>query len=75
MLNAANTRFPQPGEMWHPYFQNQSCTPFTAPEVPCELGNRPVYSINVTGAADVQAGMKFATEKNIRLSVMNTGLE
>jgi hypothetical protein len=38
-------------------------------------GNLAVYSINVTGADDVAAGLKFAQEKNIRLVVKNTGHE
>ncbi|RYP39365.1 hypothetical protein DL768_010721 [Monosporascus sp. mg162] len=41
--------------------------------IPCELGNYAAYSIRVTGADDVVAGLRFAQEKNIRLSIRNTG--
>jgi hypothetical protein len=66
---------PVPGEIFNPYWQNETCSPFTSPWVPCELGNRAVYSINVIGPADVQAGLEFATENNIRLVIRNTGIE
>lgn len=59
----------------NPAFQNQSCDPFTPTDQPCELGNYVSYSINVTEAADVVAGIKFAAEKNIRLVIKNTGHE
>ena len=38
-------------------------------------GNIAEYSINVTSAGDVAAGVKFAQEKNIRLVIKNTGHE
>ncbi|RYP42273.1 hypothetical protein DL767_000437 [Monosporascus sp. MG133] len=66
---------PVPGEVLNPYWQNETCSPFTAPEAPCKLGNRAVYSINVTGPCDVQAGLEFATKKNIRLVIRNTGID
>ncbi|KAI1824147.1 FAD binding domain-containing protein [Xylaria intraflava] len=66
---------PVAGEIFNPYWQNGTCSPFTAPEIPCELGNRAVYSINVTGPADVRAGLEFASEKNIRVVVRNTGID
>ena len=56
-----------------PYFQNQSCDPFTDSSVPCLLGNLPPYFVNVSSAQDVLAGITFAKEKNIRLVVQNTG--
>jgi D-arabinose 1-dehydrogenase-like Zn-dependent alcohol dehydrogenase len=59
----------------NPYFYNLTCSPFTPKDQVCELGERAVYSINVSSAADVQAGLKFAREKNVRLVVKNTGLE
>ncbi|KAJ5451873.1 FAD-binding type 2 [Penicillium cf. griseofulvum] len=71
----AHTLQPQPGEFMNAYFLNTSCSPFTPKSVPCELGNRAVYSINVTGPTDVQAGMKFASENNIRLVVKSTGID
>jgi hypothetical protein len=38
-------------------------------------GNIAEYSINVTSAKDVAAGVKFAQKKNIRLVIKNTGHE
>lgn len=58
-----------------PYHQNESCIPFTARNSTCLQGNYVQYAIDVTEAADVQAGLKFAQEKNIRLVVKNTGHE
>ncbi|GAW16867.1 hypothetical protein ANO14919_063130 [Xylariales sp. No.14919] len=60
-------------EFLMPYFQNQSCDPYTAQEKPCELGNYAQYSINVSTVGHVQAGIKFARENNIRLTIKNTG--
>ncbi|CAJ2508441.1 Uu.00g134670.m01.CDS01 [Anthostomella pinea] len=57
----------------NPFFQNQSCDPFTPREKPCELGNYAVYSINVSQPAEVVAGIQFASEHNIRLVIKNTG--
>ena len=59
----------------NPYFQNLSCSPFTPMFWPCELGDRAVYSISVSGPADVQAGLEFASKNNIRLVIKSTGLE
>ncbi len=58
-----------------PYFQGNSCSPYTPETTPCTLGNLVDYSINVTSAEDVLAGVKFAQEANIRLVIKNTGHE
>ena len=58
-----------------PWWQNATCNPFTPREQPCEIGNYPIYSINVSSAADIIAGVNFAQEKNIRLVIKNTGHE
>lgn len=58
-----------------PYWQNQSCDPFTARATPCKLGNYVSYSINVTGVDDIKAGIHFAKKHNIRLVIKNTGHE
>jgi hypothetical protein len=65
----------RPSEIMNPYYQNRSCDPFTPEDTPCELGNYASYSINVTGARDVIAGIQFAKEKNVRLVIKNTGHE
>ncbi|KAK0702405.1 hypothetical protein B0H67DRAFT_614299 [Lasiosphaeris hirsuta] len=62
-----------PVEFNTPYFQNQSCDPFTPSTQPCVLGNYVSYAINVTGVSDIVAGLKFAAQKNVRLVIKNTG--
>ncbi|KAL8841192.1 MAG: hypothetical protein Q9170_001046 [Blastenia crenularia] len=56
-----------------PYWLNNSCSPFSGPNGSCTLGNTPVYAINVDSAGTVAAGLRFAREKNVRLSIKNTG--
>ena len=56
-----------------PYWLNDSCSPFDDPDSPCTLGNIAVYAIDVDSAETAAAGLKFAQEKNIRLSIKNTG--
>ncbi|KAI0003531.1 hypothetical protein F4779DRAFT_621839 [Xylariaceae sp. FL0662B] len=63
----------KPAEIINPFFQNQSCDPYTPKNEACEIGNYAVYSINVTGPADVVAGIEFAKQKNVRLIIKNTG--
>ncbi|CAG8893677.1 unnamed protein product [Penicillium egyptiacum] len=62
-----------PAEILNPYFQGQYCEPFTPKGKPCTLGNYAVYSINVTGVSDIQAGLAFATRHDVRLTIKNTG--
>lgn len=56
-----------------PFFANQSCDPFQPRERPCELGNYVRYAVNASGASDIQRAIAFATSKNIRLVIRNTG--
>lgn len=65
----------KPAEIMNPYYQNQSCDPFTDASRPCELGNYASFSIDVTGASDVIAGLQFVKDNNIRLAIKNTGHE
>lgn len=65
----------KPAEIINAYYQNQTCDPFARTEQACELGNYAVYSISVSGADDVIAGLNFAREKNIRLAIRTTGHE
>ncbi|KAF7950063.1 hypothetical protein EAE96_007364 [Botrytis aclada] len=62
-----------PSSIMSPIFQNQSCDPFTREDSSCSLGNYVDYSINVSSAADVSAGLAFAQKGNIRLVIKNTG--
>lgn len=68
-------RTSQPAEILSPWFQNQSCTPFTPQSSPCTLGNYASYSINVSGANDIVTGLRFAQNNNIRLVIKNSGHE
>ena len=63
------------GEFDAPYFQNQSCDPYTPVSQPCVLGNYASFSINVTCAEDVIAGLEFAKKQNVRVVIKNTGHE
>ncbi|KAM7211559.1 hypothetical protein V8F06_013056 [Rhypophila decipiens] len=59
-----------------PYWDNNTCHPFVplgTDVSSCGIGNLAVYAINVSDAATVAAGMKFARQKNIRLVIKNTG--
>lgn len=50
-------------------FTNYTCQPTLDPSQSCTIGNYPVYVINAMTVEDVQAGVKFANENNIRLYV------
>lgn len=52
-----------------PYFANQSCDPFQPRNGSCAIGTYVQYTINVTCAADVIAGIDFAKKQNIRLVI------
>lgn len=56
-----------------PFFANRSCDPFTEKSAGCVLGSYVQYAVNVSSAADVSAGIKFANDRNIRLVIRNTG--
>ncbi|KAI1183349.1 FAD-binding domain-containing protein [Nemania serpens] len=56
-----------------PYWLNNTCTPFGESGSTCTLGNLAQYAINVTGAADIIAGLQFVKKYNVRLTVKNTG--
>ncbi|KAI0386970.1 hypothetical protein F5Y04DRAFT_288775 [Hypomontagnella monticulosa] len=56
------------------YWQNNTCSPFGADtNGTCEMGNLASYAINVSDASTVAAGILFAKENNIRLTIKNTG--
>ncbi|KGO72709.1 FAD linked oxidase, N-terminal [Penicillium italicum] len=62
-----------PTSVMTPWFQDQECSPYTSVSTPCQLGNIVAYSINVSSAADVQAGINFTQKNNVRLVIKNTG--
>ncbi|OGM43517.1 hypothetical protein ABOM_008058 [Aspergillus bombycis] len=67
-----------PVNVMSPYWLNNSCSPY-APYASadgagtCTLGNLAPYAIRVTGADDVVAGINFARQHNLRLTIKNTG--
>ncbi|KAF7923930.1 hypothetical protein BELL_0367g00070 [Botrytis elliptica] len=67
------TYFTDPVNIMAPYWLNDSCSPFTSINATCNLGNIASYAINVSSTADVIAGLKFAAENNIRITIKNTG--
>lgn len=54
---------------------NETCDPFTSRELPCEPGDSITYAVNASGPSDFANAIAFATEKNIRLAIRNTGHE
>lgn len=61
---------PSPTEFLSSWFQNNTCTPFSPS---CEPGNHASYFIDVRSVGDVQAGLAFARQHNVRLVVKNSG--
>ncbi|CAI7649260.1 unnamed protein product [Penicillium glandicola] len=62
-----------PVNVMSPYWQNDSCNPFLASIGSCHLGNMASYAIEVADATTAIAGLSFAKEKNLRLTIKNTG--
>ncbi|KAI1175094.1 FAD/FMN-containing isoamyl alcohol oxidase-like protein MreA [Nemania sp. FL0916] len=62
-----------PVNVMSPYWMNDSCNPFFGPGGSCTLGNLAQYAINVSGSGDVLAGIHFAQNNNIRLTIKNSG--
>lgn len=56
-----------------PYWLNDSCSPFRTSSFGCGLGNLAAYALRIDNATTAIAGLKFAQESNIRLSIKNTG--
>ncbi|KAK8876992.1 FAD-binding domain-containing protein [Apiospora arundinis] len=67
------THLPSPSSPMSYYFSNNSCNPWLGPDTPCTIGSTSVYVINATKVTDIQEGIRFATEHNIRLVIRNTG--
>jgi hypothetical protein len=64
-----------PSSIDQPWFQNGTCDPFHPVNQTCTLGNLVSYSVNLSSAADVQASLKFAEQRNLRIVIKNTGHE
>jgi FAD/FMN-containing dehydrogenase len=59
--------------MW-PLYQGATCIPAVdAANSSCSLGAYPVYVVNVTKVAHIQAAVNFARNKGLRVVIKNTG--
>ncbi|OTB00611.1 hypothetical protein M426DRAFT_267397 [Hypoxylon sp. CI-4A] len=67
------THYEDPISVMSPYWLNDTCSPFAALSLGCTLGNLAVYALEIDSAATAAAGLKFAQDNNIRLTVKNTG--
>lgn len=55
------------------WFANFSCDPFLSSNTPCNIGGLQHFSVNVSGAEDIQKTLQFTRDHNIRLVIRNTG--
>ena len=44
-----------------------------SPQKTCSIGDQPRYTVNATEVSDVVATVKYASQKNLRLVIRNTG--
>ena len=56
-----------------PLFSNNTCLYSTDKASPCTIGYYPVYVVNVSTPEHAAAAVRFASEKNLRLNIKNTG--
>lgn len=71
-----NATFEAEHPVGYDYPVNEACPPPTGTNTSasqCQLGNSPLYAINVTTEEDIIAGIKFAEEKNLRVVIKSTG--
>ncbi|XP_002981361.2 uncharacterized FAD-linked oxidoreductase ARB_02478 [Selaginella moellendorffii] len=69
-------RSDQPGAMQASNWEasgDQSCLISSPRNSSCSQGSVPVYAVNVSTPSHVQSAVKFASAKNIRLVIKNTG--
>ncbi|KAK4185896.1 hypothetical protein QBC35DRAFT_388516 [Podospora australis] len=52
---------------------SNSCNPFSAASSSCTIGNHAVYAIDAVTTSDLQAGINFARQHNLRIVIKNTG--
>ncbi|KAA8910824.1 hypothetical protein FN846DRAFT_938100 [Sphaerosporella brunnea] len=64
-----------PTSIMSPLYQGLTCLPQDSSFAnhQCTLGGYPIYVVNARNAWDVQAGVNFARNTNIRLVIKNTG--
>ncbi|KAJ4340195.1 hypothetical protein N0V95_007576 [Ascochyta clinopodiicola] len=56
-----------------PLFSNDSCNPFSTPDLPCTLGNYVSYAVRAKDASDARKALQFATKHGLRFVIRNTG--
>ncbi|KAK7442798.1 hypothetical protein VKT23_016043 [Stygiomarasmius scandens] len=64
---------PSSSSVMTPFFANDSCDPFTAPDAQCIIGSYIQYAVNVSTKAQVVTTLDFAKRHNIRFVLRNTG--
>ncbi|KAL1960391.1 hypothetical protein VTO42DRAFT_7690 [Malbranchea cinnamomea] len=62
-----------PTDIMSPLFSNNTCLYSTDKTSPCTIGYYPVYVVNVSAPEHAAAAVRFASEKNLRLNIKNTG--
>ncbi|KAK3937721.1 FAD-binding, type 2 [Diplogelasinospora grovesii] len=55
------------------FWTNYTCDPTMGCNKPCDLSSVPQMVIMAKSASDIQAGVKFARDNNLRLVIRNTG--
>jgi FAD/FMN-containing dehydrogenase len=59
---------------WEVYVPlNESCYIDSNKTIPCAQGSLPIYGVAVDSADDIAATIAFATKRNLRLIIKNTG--
>jgi hypothetical protein len=66
------THINHPSSIMAPYFNNNSCNPFSNASAACTMGNYAEYSVNATDIAHYQMTVQFAKTYNIRFVIRNT---
>ncbi|KAK6072272.1 FAD binding domain protein [Seiridium cupressi] len=71
MANRQGLAYEDAVNIMSPYWLNDTCSPFSGTS--CKQGNIASYAVEIDGAKTVTAALKFAREKNVRVSIKNTG--
>ncbi len=73
MLTLVFSRVEQQTDTFSDYWTNSTCDPTMACDTTCNLGMHPQMVIMAENTSDIQAGVRFAREQNLRLVIRNTG--
>jgi len=71
--NDAEVHYQSSSSVMAPFWANRSCDAFNSQEDRCIKGTYLQYAVKVETTADVVSTIKFATKRNIRLVIRNTG--